>query len=265
MTLGALCAEIRDLPVDQIDVAAVLRVLEPLWERIPETASRLRAQIELVLGFATVRGWRHGDNPARWRGHLQTVLPRRKVIDRRHHPAMEFADVPAFVAELRRQGSIPAMALEFLILTGARAGEALGATWREINLDKRLWIFPAHRMKGGRPHEVPLSRRAVEILERAAAINQSGEFVFPGRSGIKPMSGHALAGPLAGLDATIHGFRSSLRSWCAQAGVPRDVAESLLAHKILNAVEAAYQRHSFLQKRREVLERWSAQGNRISK
>jgi integrase len=158
------------MPVDAIDTQAILSVLKPLWSTIPETASRLRGRIEAVLDYGKAHGLRSGENPAAWRGHLALILPRRQKLSKRHHAALPYRDVPTFIAKLREPESIPALALEFLILTAARSGEVLGATWGEIDLPAAIWTVPASRMKAGREHRVPLSARAIEIVERMATI-----------------------------------------------------------------------------------------------
>jgi integrase len=201
-------------PVNEIDTAAVLEVLQPLWTSIPETASRLRGRIETVLDAARARGLigQHEANPARWRGHLDKLLPKRQKLTRGHHAAMPFADVPAFLAQLRERESVAALALEFTILTVARTSETLGAKWTEINLARKLWTVPAVRMKSGREHRVALSNRATAILEALAAA-KAGEYVFPGQRLGKPPSSMAMEMLLRRAKAhgvTVHGFRSRL-------------------------------------------------------
>ena len=241
--LGAPCAAIRGLAVDEIDTRAVLGILAPLWSRTPETASRLRARIESVLGFATARGWRSGDNPARWRGHLATILPRRKAIDKEHLAAMAYRDVPAFVAELRERKGLAALALEFLILTAARSGEVLGAQWSEMDLDAKAWTVPAARMKAGKVHSVPLSDTALRVLELAAEPHHG--LIFPGRDRHRPISQQTLRRALGGHKVTIHGMRTAFRVWAAeQTDFPRELAEIALAHSVGSAVERAYMRRA---------------------
>jgi integrase len=242
------------VPVDLIDTAAVLSVLQPIWARIPETASRLRGRIEAVLDFAKANGLRSGENPAAWRGHLALILPKRQRLSRGHHAAMPYAEVPAFVAELRERETIHALALEFLILTAARSGEVLGARWAELDLDAKVWIVPATRMKAGR-ERVPLSERAMAILERMAEI-RTGDLVFPGRRRRRPLSGVALAALVPG--ATVHGFRSAFWDWCGEAtSFSREVAEQALAHATGGAVEQAYRRGDALEKRRALMQAWA--------
>jgi integrase len=214
MTLEKYAGPLRARPVNEIDTAAVLEVLQPLWRSIPETASRLRGRIETVLDAARARGLigQHKANPARWRGHLDKLLPKRQKLTRGHHAAMPFADVPAFLAQLRERESVAALALEFTILTAARTSETLGAKWTEINLARKLWTVPAVRMKSGREHRVALSNRATAILEALAAA-KAGEYVFPGQRLGKPLSSMAMEMLLRRAKAhgvTVHGFRSRL-------------------------------------------------------
>ena len=210
------CAPIRDLQVASIQTEDVLRVLTPLWETKSETASKLRGQIERVLDFARARGWRRGDNPARWRGHLQNVLPKPRALTRGHLPAMDYRDVPAFIERLQSSQAMAARALEFLILTAARSGEVLGARWSEVDLDAGIWSVPAARMKARADHRVPLSDRALAILHSLHEVRVS-DFVFPGQRPNRPLSGMAMEMLLRRLkieNATVHGFRSSFRDWC---------------------------------------------------
>jgi integrase len=254
-TLHDHCRPIHDVPVDLVDTAAVLSVLQPIWVRIPETASRLRGRIEAVLDFAKANGLRSGENPAAWRGHLALILPKRQKLSRGHHAAVPYAEVPAFVAELRERETIHAMALAFLALTAARSGEVLGATWTEFDLGAKVWTVPAARMKSGREHRVPLSARAMAILERMAEI-RTGDLVFPGQRRRRPLSGVTLAALVPG--ATVHGFRSAFRDWCGEeTSFPREIAEQALAHATGGAVEQAYRRGDALEKRRALMEAWA--------
>jgi integrase len=247
------------LAVQAIDVTLVTQVLEPIWSTKPETASRLRGRIERVLDWAKARGFRAGENPARWRGHLDQLLPARsKVHNVRHHAALPFSELPPFMAMLRERAAVAARALEFAILTAARTGEVIGVTWDEIDLGSRTWTVPANRMKGHREHRVPLSDRAVALLEEMQG-TRSNKFVFS-RHGGKPLSNMALLMMLRRMgrsDVTAHGFRSSFRTWAAErTGFPREVVEAALAHVIGNKVEAAYQRGDLLDKRRELMAEW---------
>jgi integrase len=263
MTLQRYCAPLRPRPVDEIDTAAVLEVLKPLWGSIPETASRLRGRIETVLDAARARGLIGANeaNPARWRGHLDKLLPKRQKLTRGHHAALPFADVPQFMASLQKRDAVTALALEFVILTAARSGEALGARWAEINFQNGIWTVPATRMKGGRTHRVPLSRRALAIIKKLHATRTS-EFIFPGQRRDKPLSGMAMEMILRRMKAdgaTVHGFRSSFRDWCGEVSTfPREIAEAALAHVAGDATERAYRRGDALEKRRELMEAWGA-------
>jgi integrase len=261
-TLGRYAEPLRGLPVDEIDTAAILAVLKPLWMRAPETASRLRGRIEAVLNAAKAHGLRSGENPAAWRGHLDHLLPRRQNLERAHLPAMHYADIPALLGRLRDgDRSIPSFALEFAILTAARSGEVLGARWSEIDLEARVWTIPASRMKAGREHRVPLSARVLAILAGLSEVRHA-ELVFPGQRRGKPYNEGALLYTLKqiGADgATVHGFRSSFRDWCGnETSFPREIAEQALAHATGSAVEQAYRRGDALEKRRALMEAWAA-------
>jgi integrase len=256
-----------ELPVEAIDTALVTQVLEPIWVTKPETAGRLRGRIERVLDWAKARGLRQGENAARWRGHLDHLLPPRSKVRRiRHHPALPYAEVPALMAELREHTSIAARALEFTILTVARTGESLGARWPEIDLAQRMWVVPPERMKMARAHRVPLSPRAVEILEEMVEVRRN-EFVFAGQKLGRPLSNMALLMLLRGLrpGVTTHGFRSSFRDWAAECTTtPAFVAEAALAHVVADRVEAAYRRTDLVQKRRKLMEAWASYCERKS-
>jgi integrase len=262
MTLQKYAAPLRSRPVDEINTTAVLEVLQPLWASIPETASRLRGRIETVLDAARARGLigPHEANPARWRGHLDKLLPKRQKLTRGHHAAMPFADVPQFMARLRKRDAVAALALEFTILTAARSGEALGARWDEIDFEHSIWTVPAARMKGGRVHRVALSVRALAVLKRLDAA-RTGEYVFPGQRPCKPLSGMAMEIVLRRMKVegvTVHGFRSSFRDWCGEVSTfPREVAEAALAHISGDATERAYRRGDALEKRRALMEDWA--------
>jgi integrase len=255
-TIDDYCGPILDKPVDAIDTQAVLGVLQPIWGRIPETASRLRGRIEAVLDYAKANGLRSGENSASWRGHLALILPKRQKLSRGHHAALPYADLPKFIAKLRDTESVHALALEFLILTAGRSGEVLGATWHEIDTDAKIWIVPGGRMKAGIEHRVPLTSRALAIIERMAEI-RTGDLVFPGQTRRQPLSKTALAALVPGA-ATVHGFRSSFRDWCGEeTSFPREVAEQALAHATGGAVEQAYRRGDALEKRRQLMEAWA--------
>ncbi|PPD46060.1 MAG: integrase [Methylocystis sp.] len=262
MTLTKYAAPLRNRPVEQIDTEAVLSVLQPIWNRKPETAARLRGRIEVVLDAARAKGHipQNDANPARWRGHLDKLLPKRQQLSRGHHPAMSYADVPAFVVKLRGSEAIAAIALEFTILTAARSGEVLGARWAEIEMGARVWTVPASRMKAAREHRVPLSGRAVAVLKKLAEANV-GEFVFPGQCADKPLSSMAMEMVLRRMkqdDVTVHGFRSAFRDWAGnETHFPREVAEAALAHVIGDKAEQAYRRGDALEKRRALMEAWA--------
>ena len=253
------------LPVRDIDTGAVMRVLDPIWREKPETASRLRGRIESVLDFARARGWRDGENPARWRGHLDNLLPARaKVAMVQHHPALPWREIGAFVAALRAQEGVSALALRFVILTACRTGEAIGARWSEIDLTNAVWTIPAERMKAGREHRVPLSDAVLGVLREAATLrtDTSAEApVFPGAKAGKPLSSMALLMLLRRMerpDLTAHGFRSTFRDWCGEStNHPREVAEAALAHSLKDKVEAAYQRGDMMEKRRRLMADWA--------
>jgi len=258
MTLTAYCGPIRTMSLADITTEDVLRVLRPIWLTKSETASRLRGRIERVLDFAKARGMRSGENPARWRGHLDAVLPRRQKLTRGHHKAMPFDDVPQFIDRLRGMDGVAPRALEFLILTAGRTGEVLGAKWDEIDLANRIWTVPATRMKAGREHRVPLTDRALAILADLQEI-RTGEHVFPGLKRGRPLSNMAMQAVLRRMDveATVHGFRSAFRDWAGErTHFPREIAEAALAHLVGDAVERAYRRGDALDKRRQLMSLW---------
>jgi Integrase len=249
---------IGELPVADISTAHVLQILEPIWHDKPETASRIRGRIETVLDAAKARGYRNGENPARWRGHIAQILPPRPRLRRGHHKAMPYATIPAFMAELRERDAMAALALEFVILTAARTGEVLGATWAEVDLDRAIWTVPASRMKAGKEHRIPLSPRAVEILEEVRC--HSKDCLFPADKGGK-LSGMAMPMLLRRMkrDCTVHGFRSSFRDWAAECtGYAHEVCEMALAHVIGNKSEAAYRRGDLFEKRRRLMIDWAS-------
>ena len=265
MTLTTYCKAIRKLPVDRIDTEAVLSVLRPIWGRAPETASRLRGRIEAVLDAAKARGFidRNQVNPARWRGHLDKLLPKPAKLARGHHAAMPYADVPAFIGDIRRRPATAARALEYCILTATRSSETMQARWREFDLDAKIWTIPADRMKAGREHRVPLSDRALAILremKHATEQAKAGEYVFPGQRPGRPLSNMALEMFLrrAQSEFTTHGFRSSFRDWAGnETYFPRELAEHALAHVIGDKAEQAYRRSDALARRRELMDAWA--------
>ena len=261
------CAAIRNKPVSKLTTEDALHVLKPLWQTRPETANRLRGRCERVWDFAKACGHCSDENPFRWRGHLDKLLPKRARLTRGHLKAMPFADVPAFLASLRAMQGVAPRALEFTILTAARSGEARGARWDEIDMMGKVWTLPAHRMKGGRQHRVPLSLRAVAIVEEMRQARLS-DFVCPGVRSGQPLSDASLDGVLRRMkvDVTTHGFRSSFRDWAGDSTpFARDVVEAALAHAIENKTEAAYRRSDALEKRRALMTAWAGYCNSASK
>ena len=260
MTLTVYAEPLRAKPVDKIETADVLAVLQPIWQAKPETASRLRGRIERILNAAKAKGYRTGENPAAWRGHLENLLPKPSPLSRGHHAAMRYQDVPAFVAKLREREAIAGLALEFAILTAARSGEILGARWFEIDLDAKVWTIPAERMKAAREHRVPLSEPALAILRKVNEAKVS-DYVFLGQRPGKPLSVMALEMVLRRMgieEATVHGFRSAFRDWAGnETHFPREVAEHALAHVIGDKAEQAYRRSDALARRRELMDAWA--------
>jgi integrase len=247
------------LPIAAVDDGLVLRALKAIWTTKPETAARVRGRIESVLDWAKVHGYRTGENPARWRGHLGHLLPARSKVRRvKHFAAMPYTEVGAFMTALREREGLAARALEFCVLTACRTSEALGACWDEIDGD--VWVVPAERMKGSRPHRTPLSDRAVEILQSLPIVD-GNPHIFAGARAGKPLAGMAMLLVLRAMgrgDVTAHGFRSSFRDWAAErTAFPREVAEMALAHAIPSAVEAAYRRSDLFDKRRQLMEAWA--------
>ncbi|MCC7080104.1 MAG: integrase arm-type DNA-binding domain-containing protein [Burkholderiales bacterium] len=250
------------LPVQAIDTALVMQVLEPLWSKKTETAARLRGRIENILDWAKVRGYREGENPARWRGHLDKLLPKRsKVAKVEHHAALPYAKMGDFMKELRAREGVAPKALEFVILTAARISEAVKATWDEIDLSARIWTVPAARMKAGREHRVPLSPAAVTVLKAMEKLRQSS-YIFPGWREKRPITSDSclkLLGEMDYPDITVHGFRSTFRDWAAETtNFPREICEAAMAHVLGNKAEAAYQRGDLLERRRKLMEAWAA-------
>lgn len=249
-----------DLYVKDVGQEQVMRVLEPIWKTKNETASRLRGRIESVLDWAKVRGYRAGDNPAGWKGHLDKLLPApNKVAKVKHHRAVPFAQMPEFMKALRSREGFSPRALEFAILCAARSGEVRGALWSEIDFDEKMWIVPADRMKAGKEHRVPLSRAALRLLKSLPRMEGS-DHVFPGRLGgeLSDMSLSKVTRDMA-VDAVPHGFRSTFRDWVGDAtNYPRDLVETALAHTLDNKTEAAYRRGDALEKRRVLMADWDA-------
>ena len=250
--------------VTALDTGAVMGVLEALWHTKPETASRVRGRIEAILNYASARGWRKADNPARWRGHLENLLPRKtKIAPVQHHAALPWRAVPEFIAALRSRQSMAARAVELAVLTAARSGEARGARWNEIDLGRKIWSIPASRMKSGRPHRVPLADSAITVLEGVALLRQDNDgLVFPGMRG-SPLTDTAvskiakLCAP--GAELTLHGLRSSFRDWAGETtNHSREVIEQALAHRVGDAAEQAYARGDLFDKRRRLMDDWAA-------
>ncbi len=249
------------LPVSSVNTALVLRVLQPLWSVKTETASRLRGRIEKILDRAKVQGYRTGDNPAAWRGHLEALLPTPgKVQNVEHHPALPWAQIGTFMRDLRAMPGSAALATELIILTACRTSEALNATWAEFDLDGALWTIPALRMKSNKEHVIPLSIAAIAVLVKAES--NDSDFVFAGGRTGRPLSNMACLAVLKRMgraDLTVHGFRSTFRDWAGESTAhPREVIEHALAHLLKDKAEAAYQRGTLLEKRRALMSDWAA-------
>lgn len=261
-TLAAYASPVfGEMPVSDVDTELVMRALRPIWDAKTETAVRLRGRIESILDWATVSKYRQGENPARWRGHLQNLLANpNKIAPVQNHPALPWSEMPAFMELLVRCEGVAAVATRFAILTAARSGEVRGASWTEIDLEERLWTVPALRMKAGKEHRVPLSSAAVTILN---SLTRKGELVFPGRRHDTMLSDMSLTAVLRRLDRgdiTVHGFRSTFRDWCAEAPgntFSREVSEHALAHSLPSKVEAAYRRGDLLEKRIVMMQAWA--------
>lgn len=260
MTLTLYAAALRPLPVDAISTDDVVAVLKPIWQSKNETASRLRGRIERVLDAAKARGLRSGENPARWRGHLSLLLPKRLKLTRGHHKAIHYDQLPDFFCQLQTRTGAASLALEFLILTAARSGEVRYLTVEEIDRENRVWTIPAARMKAGRQHRVPLTDRMLDILEFALASARHGRYVFEGSRAGNPLTDAALSNLLKRmgvLGATVHGFRSTFRDWVGDAtDSPREIAEAALAHAVGDATERAYRRNDAFEKRRFLMQAW---------
>jgi integrase len=252
-----------ELPVQAIDTPLVMRALERIWVEKTETAARLRGRIESILDYARAAGYRQGENPARWRGHLENLLPQRSKVHRaQHYAAISYARIPSFIAALQRRGGVADSALQFTILTAARSTEALAARWDEIDLEAKLWMIPAERMKADRPHVVPLSDAAIAVLDRMQEVRRvSGKFVFPGRRPGRTLGHGQMLRVIAAMGyqgVTTHGMRSSFRDWAGDCtDFPREVCEAALAHTIGDKSEAAYRRGSAIEKRRQLMAAWA--------
>jgi integrase len=266
---------IGDVAVSAVTTGHITRLLKPIWTTKAETAARVRGRVETVLDYAKVHGWRTGENPARWKGHLENVLPARaKVSKVEHHAALPWREVGAFMAELEKQDGAAALALRFTILTAARTGEVIGATWGEIDLQAAVWTIPADRMKAGEEHKVPLSDAALAVLRQAAAEFESagkGAFIFPGGKGGKGNAGLSNMAMIAVLrrmeraDLTVHGFRSCFRDWASETTKHEHaVVEKALAHTIESKVEKAYRRGDLFEKRRALMNDWARFCGRVT-
>jgi integrase len=255
-------ASLSDIPIDKVDTDDVIKVLEPIWRKKPETASRLRGRIELVISAAKAKGLRplNSFNPATWRGHLSILLPHRDRESRSHHEALPYAEAPAFITQLRTRPALAARALEFTILTAARTGETLIASWGEIDLKAGVWTVPASRMKAKTEHRVPLSPAATDLLKRLKpASPKSTDLVFAVEG--QPLSNMAMMALLRRMkvEVTVHGFRSTFRDWVGEkTDFPSELAEYALAHQVGGAVERAYRRQTAVERRRELMEAWAA-------
>jgi integrase len=261
-TLAQYAGSLRPMALKDIKTDDVLRVIRPIWDTKQETASRVRQRIERILDAAKAKGLRSGDNPATWRGNLKELMANPKAAKRVHHAAVPYDDMPDFMRELRKRNSISALALEFTILCAARTAETIRADWTEFDLAKKLWKVPAERMKAGREHQVPLSRRAMDILASLTlpGVAPTG-FVFAGQKPGTALSNMAMLEclrDLRGRGATVHGFRSTFRDWAGdKTNFPRDVAEAALAHVLKDKTEAAYRRSTALQRRRDLMDEWA--------
>lgn len=259
-TLDTYCGPtFGKLPVQSVNTALVIKVLEPIWTTKNETARRLRGRIERILDWAKTRGYVAADNPARWRGHLDNLLPAPRSVQKvEHHAALPFQQISAFTRQLRAQEGTAARALEFAILTAARTGEVIGARWDEFDLRAKVWTVPGERMKSKREHRVPLSDPAARVIR---ALPREGEYVFAGGQPDRPLSNMAMLALLQRMnrdDVTVHGFRSSFRDWAAEvSSFPREVAEAALAHVLSNKTEAAYRRGDLFEKRRRLMQGWA--------
>jgi integrase len=260
MTLKTYCQPIRALRLNEVDTEAVLKVLQPIWIKIPETASRLRGRIENILDAAKAKGYRTGENPAAWRGHLKTLLPARQKLKRGHHAALPYDDLPAFMAALRTQDGLGAAALELTILSACRTSEVVKAKGVEFDLGKKVWTIPVERMKAGIEHRVPLSERAIVILKKLL-LNRAA-YVFPGSKRGKPLSNAAMSAVLKRMgrnNITVHGFRSTFSDYVSeQTSFSHETREHALAHQISDKAEASYRRGDQFEKRRKLMEAWAS-------
>jgi integrase len=258
-SLSVQAAALWDLPVAAIDTGVVMQVLEPEWHDKATTMSRVRGRVEAILDFATVRGWRTGENPARWRGHLDKLLPQpRKLKPVQHFAALPWSEAPAFWRDLDERTDTPAQALKFLLLTATRRGEALGARWEEIDREQAVWTIPAGRTKANREHRVPLSTPTLAVLDTLASLRRN-DFLFPGVNHGRPIAAAAALNLMCDLrpETTVHGLRSTFRTWCAETNTRQDIAESALGHQIEDQVVASYQRSDLLALRADLMADWA--------
>lgn len=249
------------LPPAEVTTEHLVKILKPIWTEVPETASRVRNRIELVLDAAKAVGLREGENPARWRGHLDKLFPKRsKVRQVRHHPALPWQEAPAFMTELAKHKSLSHRAMEMTILTCCRTSEVLGASWDEIDIKEGIWTIPAERMKAGKSHRVPITEQLETILKSLPMVDNN-PYLFPGQRSGKPLSNMSMLMVLRRMKSehvTVHGFRSTFRDWAAEnTAHPRDVCEQALAHALESAVESAYRRGDMFEKRKILMEDWS--------
>jgi integrase len=256
-----------DLPVSAVDVGLVMKALQPIWSTKTETASRVRGRIESILDWATVQNFREGENPARWRGHLDKLLPKPSKVQKvKHHAALPYTDVGEFMTRLRKREAVAARGLDFLILTATRTMETIGSTWSEFDLNEKIWTIPAERTKGDKEHRVPLSPTAVKIVQDMKRVSQS-DYVFPGGRSRRPLSNMAflqLIKRMGRKDLTAHGFRSTFRDWAAErTNYPNEVAEMALAHSISDKAERAYRRGELLEKRRRLMDDWAVYCSKV--
>ncbi|MET3842073.1 site-specific integrase [Bradyrhizobium sp. OAE829] len=265
------CRAIRDLPISSIDTTLVLRIIEPIWATKTETANRIRGRIETVIDAAKAKGEFKGENPARWKGHLDNLLPATsKVRKVRNHPALPYQQLSAFMRELRKRDGVAAAALEFQILTAVRPGNAVAAKKDQIDRKAAVWTIPAVLMKADTEHKVPLSQAALDVLDRMEALNEGSEYIFPNSKG-KPLSDASVAAaidrmneqgrqwvdPKSDREIVPHGFRSSFRDWAAEHGYDDAAAEAALAHKVSDDVIAAYKRTTFFELRKQMMKDWA--------
>lgn len=260
MTLTKYAKPIRRKAIDEITTDDILSILKPIWQTKNVTASRLRGRIERVLNAAKARGLRSGENPAQWRGHLELLLPKQSKLSRGHFAAMDYKHVPEFMQALRNKEGMAALALEFVILAAARSGEVRFMEWIDLNVEQAIWTVPAEKMKAGKEHRVPLTKRMIEILEKVKPFTQDDQYVFSTRNGTA-MSDATMSSVLKRMNitnATVHGFRSSFRDWVGdETDYPREVAEAALAHAVGDATERAYRRSDAFEKRRILMSEWT--------